>query len=127
MAQNASPDNTASGTAGGNDKMNSSETEGGAVGANPTPAAPASAPRTATQDVPKEGPNFVQVQNTDMLSSNVAGLDVYDGQNDKIGKIQDVVFDASKQVTGLLFCRSAASLEWHALCRGQPERGHGQI
>jgi sporulation protein YlmC with PRC-barrel domain len=96
-AQNASP---ANGTAGGGDKMDSSATQGGAMGANPTPAAPAS--KTATLPTPAEGPNFVQVQNTDMLSSNVVGLDIYNGQNDKIGKIQDVAFDASKQLTGYI-------------------------
>jgi sporulation protein YlmC with PRC-barrel domain len=98
VAQNASPDNPAKGTAGVNDKMNSSA-QGGAIGANP---APGTAPRTAAQDVPREGPNFAHVQNTDMLSSNVVGLDIYNGQNDKIGKIQDVAFDASKQVTGYI-------------------------
>ena len=95
VAQNASPDNPAKGSAGVNDKMNSSATQGGAMGANP-------APGTAAQDVPREGPNFAHVQNTDMLSSNVVGLDIYNGQNDKIGKIQDVAFDTSKQVTGYI-------------------------
>ena len=75
--------------------MNSSATQGGAMGANP-------APQTAKQDVPKEGPNFAQVQNTDMLSSNVVGLDIYNSQNDKIGKIQDIAFNTSKAVTGYI-------------------------
>lgn len=102
-AQNASPDNPANGTAGANDKMNSSAKQAGAaIGANPTPEIPANAPRTVTQAVPKEGPSFVEVQNTDMLSSNVIGLDVYNVQKAKIGKIQDVAFDASKQVTGYI-------------------------
>jgi sporulation protein YlmC with PRC-barrel domain len=100
-AQNTSPDNSANGTVGGADKMNSSATQGGAgMGANPAPAAPATTPQTT--NVPNEGPNFVQVLNTDMLSSNVVGLDIYNGQNDKIGKIQDIAFDASKQVTGYI-------------------------
>ncbi len=74
--------------ANGNDKMNSSANQGaGAMGVNQTPRAPASEPQTATQDVPKEGPNFVQVQDSDMLSSNVVGLDIHNGQNDNIGKI----------------------------------------
>jgi hypothetical protein len=101
VAQNTSTDNPANGTAAGNDKMNSAN-QGGAVGANPTPKAPAIAPQTATQDMPKEGPNFVEVQNSDMLSSNVVGLDVHNGQNDDIGKIQDIAFDASKKVTGYI-------------------------
>jgi sporulation protein YlmC with PRC-barrel domain len=100
MAQNAAPNAAGNGTAGVNDKT--SATQGGAMGANPSPAAPATAPKTTMQDVPKEGPNFVQVQNTDMLSSNVVGLDIYNGQNDKIGKIQDIAFDASKQLTGYI-------------------------
>ena len=52
--------------------------------------------------MPNEGPSFVQVQNTDMLSSNVVGLDIYNGQNNKIGKIQDIAFDSSKQMTGYI-------------------------
>jgi sulfite reductase beta subunit-like hemoprotein len=103
MAQNTSTDNPANGAAGGNNKMNSSANPGGAaMGADPTPKAPGTAPQTATQDVPKEGPNFIQVQNSDMLSSNVVGLDIHNGQNDNIGKIQDVAFDASKKVTGYI-------------------------
>jgi len=50
------------------------------------------------------GPQFVTLQQnaqkTDMLSSNVVGLDVYDASNNDIGKIQDVAFDASKAVKG---------------------------
>jgi sporulation protein YlmC with PRC-barrel domain len=102
LAQNASPNNAGNGTAGVDDKMNSSGSQGGAMGANPTRAAPATAPQTTTQDVPKEGPNFIQVENTNMLSSNVVGLDIYNGQNDKIGKIQDIAFDPSKQLTGYI-------------------------
>ena len=97
LAQNASPNNP-----GATDKMDTPATQGGAMGANPTPAAPASAHQNATQDVPKEGPNFAHVLNTDMLSSNVVGLDIYNSQNDKIGKIQDIAFDTSKQVTGYI-------------------------
>lgn len=85
MAQNTSP-NDPNGTAGVNYKMNSSSTQGGAMGANPAPGTAADAP-SVTQAAPKEGPNFIQVQNTDMLSSNVVGLDVYNGQKAKIGKI----------------------------------------
>lgn len=101
MAQNASPNNPGNGPA-VDDKMNSPAPQGGAMGANPTPTAPANAPPAVTQAVPKEGPNFIQPQSTDMLSSNVVGLDIYNGQNDKIGKIQDVAFDASKQLTGYI-------------------------
>ena len=45
-------------------------------------------------------PQFVTLQHDDMLSSNVVGLDVYDGANNNIGKIQDVAFDNSKAVKG---------------------------
>ena len=98
-AQNTTTDNPSNGTAAG-DKMNS--TTPGAMGANPTPNAAATTTRTTTQDVPKEGPNFIQVQNTDMLSSNVVGLDVHNSQNDNIGKIQDIAFDTSKKMTGYI-------------------------
>jgi sporulation protein YlmC with PRC-barrel domain len=102
VAQNASPNDPANGTAGVNDRMNSSPTQGSAaIGANPAQGAAADAP-AVTQAVPKDGANFIQVQNTDMLTSNVVGLDVYNGQKDKIGKIQDLAFNASKQVTGYI-------------------------
>ena len=47
-------------------------------------------------------PQFVSLQQTDVLSSNVVGLDIYNQQNNDIGKIQDVAFDASKQMTGYI-------------------------
>jgi sporulation protein YlmC with PRC-barrel domain len=100
MAQNTAPNAPGSGTAGVNGKMDSSAAQGGAVGANPAPMAPANAPKMAAQLAPTDRPSFIQVQNSDMLSSNVVGLDVYNAQQTKIGKIQDVAFDASKQVTG---------------------------
>jgi len=102
MAQNASPNAAGNGTAGVNDNTNSSATQGGAMGANPSPAAPATTRQPTMQDVPKEGFNFIQVENTNMLSSNVVGLDIYNGQNDKIGKIEDIAFDASKQLTAYI-------------------------
>ncbi|HEY1453443.1 MAG TPA: PRC-barrel domain-containing protein [Roseiarcus sp.] len=79
MAQNAStnPDTKTAATA---DKMNSS----------------------TTQQAPKSGPSFITVQNTDALSSNVVGLDVYNDQNNTIGKIQDIAFNESKQMTGYI-------------------------
>jgi sporulation protein YlmC with PRC-barrel domain len=45
-------------------------------------------------------PQFVTLQQSDMLSSNVVGLDVYDTSNNDIGKIQDVAFDSAKAVKG---------------------------
>ena len=52
--------------------------------------------------MPKGQPGFINLQNSDMLTANVVGLDVYNQQNDKIGKIQDVAFNASKQLTGYI-------------------------
>ncbi len=45
-------------------------------------------------------PQFVNLQKSDMLSSNIVGLDVYDSANHDIGKIQDIAFDNSKTVKG---------------------------
>jgi hypothetical protein len=91
-AQNAT---TGNGTA--HDKMNAPGTV-----AQPTPMTPATGTQTAAQPVPNEGPNFIQVQSANMLSSNVVGLDIYNSQNNDIGKIQDIAFDSSKQVTAYI-------------------------
>jgi hypothetical protein len=40
-------------------------------------------------------PHFINLQGSDMLSSNVVGLEVYDNQKNDLGKIQDVAFDSS--------------------------------
>jgi len=45
---------------------------------------------------------FVTLQNTDMLSSNLVGLDVYDNANHNVGTIKDVAFDSSKAVKGYI-------------------------
>jgi sporulation protein YlmC with PRC-barrel domain len=82
------------------DKMNPAGTP--AMTTNPATMAPADTTKTATQPVPKDGPSFIQVQSGDMLTSNVVGLAVYNSQNNDIGKIQDVAFDSSKQVTGYI-------------------------
>jgi sporulation protein YlmC with PRC-barrel domain len=99
LAQNATPTNPDTGSAATADKMNSSTAQGAAMGANPNNATP---DKAVTQAVPTNGPNFIQVQNTDMLTSNVVGLDIYNGQNNSIGKIQDIAFNASKQMTGYI-------------------------
>jgi len=62
-----------------------------------TPAANAS-PMASSQSAP----NFMSLQNGDMLSSNVVGLDIRNDQNSDIGKIQDVAFDGSKSVKGYI-------------------------
>jgi sulfite reductase beta subunit-like hemoprotein len=95
-AQTTTTDSPQNGTAA--DKMKQPPTPG--MGAKPNTIAPENAPQTVTQDVPRDGPDFIQVQSTDMLSSNVVGLDIHNGQNDNIGKIHDIAFDASKKVTG---------------------------
>jgi hypothetical protein len=103
MAQNASATNPDAGSAATADKMNSSTTQGGAaIGATPNGVTPAGAAKTVTQEVPKNGPSFIKVQNTDALSSNVVGLDVYNDQKNNIGKIQDIAFSGSKQMTGYI-------------------------
>jgi sporulation protein YlmC with PRC-barrel domain len=102
-AQTTTTDNPPNGA--GADKMSPTGAPG--MGANPTNAnpstmAPANAPQTATQPVPKDGPSFIQVQSGDVLTSNVIGLDIYNSQNNDIGKVQDIAFDSSKRVTGYI-------------------------
>ena len=41
---------------------------------------------------------FVTLQNGDMLSSNLVGLDVYDNSNNNLGTVKDIAFDQSKAV-----------------------------
>jgi len=102
-AQTTTTDNPPNGA--NADRMSPTGTLG--MGANPTngnpsTTAPANGPQTATQPVPKDGPNFIQVQSADMLTSNVVGLDIYNSQNDDIGKVQDIAFDSSKRVSGYI-------------------------
>jgi len=47
-------------------------------------------------------PNFISLQNTDLLSSNVVGVDIYDNANHDIGAIKDVAFDGSKTLKGYI-------------------------
>lgn len=61
---------------------------------------PANAPQAHVRNVPAKGPNFIKVNGDDTLSSNVVSLDIYNGQNENIGKIQDVVFAKAGKVTG---------------------------
>jgi len=57
---------------------------------------------THSAAIPQKGPNFVTFQNSDMLSSNVIGLDIYNQQNDDVGKIQDIAVDSSKKMIGYI-------------------------
>jgi sporulation protein YlmC with PRC-barrel domain len=85
-------------------------TQNGTTKTNPAPtttytAAPMTAnpaPKAASAPMPSETPKFITVKNDDTLSSNVVGLDVYNNQNNDIGKIQDIVFDNSKTVMGYI-------------------------
>ncbi len=64
---------------------------------------PRNAPQAnAAQNAPSKGPTFIKVKNDDMLTSNVVGLDIYNSQNNNIGKIEDVVFDKADKVTGYI-------------------------
>jgi sporulation protein YlmC with PRC-barrel domain len=47
-------------------------------------------------------PRFITLQNADMLSSNVVGVDVYDNANHDLGSIKDVAFDGSKMAKGYI-------------------------
>ena len=47
-------------------------------------------------------PRFLKLQNGDMLSSNIIGVDVYDNANHDLGAVKDVVFDSSKAVKGYI-------------------------
>src|ERR1700761_5340296 len=44
----------------------------------------------------------VSVANSDRLSTNVVGLEVYDGQKNDVGKIQDVVWSDGKTLKGYI-------------------------
>jgi sporulation protein YlmC with PRC-barrel domain len=89
MAQNAATQNETTKTNPAPTTMNTPMT------ANP-------APKAAPAPMPSGTPNFINVQSDNMLSSNVVGLDVYNDQNNDIGKIQDIVFDSSKKMTGYI-------------------------
>ena len=80
----------------------------------PATAGPASTPpanmsdqpttehKTSAADVPSKGPSFIDVPDSAMLSENVVGLDVYNSENNDIGKIHDVIFDKDNKVTGYI-------------------------
>ncbi|SRR5208282_1681993 len=67
-----------------------------------TPMTANPAPKAAPAPMPSGTPNFINFKGDDMLSSNVVGLDVYNDQNNDIGKIQDIVFDNSKKLMGYI-------------------------
>jgi sporulation protein YlmC with PRC-barrel domain len=87
-----------------------------ALAQNASPATTSTAPNTMANPgpdatnpvanppahVPSQGPNFISVPDTAMLTSNVVGLDIYNAQNNDIGKIQDVVVDGGNTVQGYI-------------------------
>jgi sporulation protein YlmC with PRC-barrel domain len=89
MAQNATTQNETTKTPPAGSTMNTPMT------ANPVPKA-------TPAPMPPGTPNFINVNSDNMLSSNVVGLDIYNDQNNDIGKIQDIVFDNSKKMTGYI-------------------------
>jgi len=44
----------------------------------------------------------ISVDSSDRLSTNVVGLEVYDGQKNDVGKIQDIVWGGGKTVKGYI-------------------------
>ncbi len=105
LAQNASPNAApaTTTTAAPNTMANptGTGTNVGEMAANPAGVAtnPVANP---PKNVPSQGPNFISVPNTAMLTSNIVGLDIYNSQNNDIGKIQDVVVDSGNTVQGYI-------------------------
>ncbi len=79
MAQNASP--------------SPSSTPPGMM-ANPPASEPAPAP------MPSKGPDFISAPQSAMLSSNLIGLDVRNGERKDVGKIHDVVVNEDNSIKG---------------------------
>ena len=112
LAQNASPGATTT-----NSPATTTTDKNTAPNAMATPAANAANPggvaakpagvaanpvANPPMNVPSQGPNFISVPSTAMLTSNVVGLDIYNSQNNDIGKIQDVVVDGGNTVQGYI-------------------------
>ena len=70
--------------------------------AAPAMSQPATSQASPPLSAPSVTPNFISLEATDMLSSNVVGLDVRNDQNADVGKIQDIAFDGSKTVKGYI-------------------------
>jgi hypothetical protein len=64
-----------------------------ATDANPTMGRPPA-------NVPGKGPDFINVQQDAMLSGNVVGLDVYNKENNDVGKIHDLIVAPDNSVKG---------------------------
>lgn len=81
MAQNTSPSPSPSSTPPG-------------MTANPPASEPAPPP------MPSKGPDFVSAPQTAMLSTNLVGLDVRNGERKDVGKIHDLVVNEDNSITG---------------------------
>jgi methionine-rich copper-binding protein CopC len=55
---------------------------------------------TTSMATPGEGPHFVSVPNSGMLSSNIVGLSVTNDANQTVGTIKDVALASDKSVEG---------------------------
>jgi sporulation protein YlmC with PRC-barrel domain len=60
------------------------------------------APINAPKAPPFKASDLIEVPNTDHVSSNLVGLDVYDDQRHDVGKIKDIVFDESKKINAYI-------------------------
>jgi sporulation protein YlmC with PRC-barrel domain len=47
-------------------------------------------------------PHFVTTTPSDMMSSKLVGMNVYNNQNDKLGEVEDLVIDNGKTLTGVV-------------------------
>jgi sporulation protein YlmC with PRC-barrel domain len=86
-----------------NDATQNDKTKMGPPATATNPPSMMSTPaQKSTPNMPAGTPNFISLDSGDMLSSNVVGLDIYNDQNNDIGKIQDIAFDRSKNVMGYI-------------------------
>ena len=86
--------------------QNDAPRSGDAGPASTPPATMANPPTTGrattAADAPGKGPSFISVPDTAMLSENVVGLDVYNSQNNDIGKIHDIVIGSDQSIKGYI-------------------------
>ncbi len=68
----------------------------------PAPVNATPAPNNAPMPRSASASDFIELQSSNMLTSTLVGLDIYDGQRNDLGKIKDVAFDASKKVTAYI-------------------------
>ena len=56
----------------------------------------------ATGSLAQSAAHTISVDSADRLSTNVVGLEVYDGQKNDVGKIQDIVWGGDKTLKGYI-------------------------